>query len=215
MHSSQITLDALRKAVAEFAGPGVPDAGWAALMTRTAPAIDPSVATHRDALHVWLNAWGCRIRYPRPGEENLFDSGVEQWWKQWQHALPAPGVSITGLLDADFPALGECYQELALVSVSAGPRRRGIGATAATKMLYALRPQALMPWDEAIAKRLHGRRDAASYAAHQRLGRDWSLALLAEAGMDEAELGEHLGRPGRSLAKMLDDYCYLTFTRGI
>jgi hypothetical protein len=33
--------------------------------------------------------------------------------------------------------------------------------------------------------------------------------------MDEAELGEHLGQPGRSLAKMLDDYCYLTFTRGI
>lgn len=214
MRSHRITLSGLHDAVERFAGAAGPDAGWAALQSATAPAIDPSVPVHRRALHVWLNAWGCRIRYPRPGEPDLFDSGVADWWQRWGDHLPAPGVRLAELGDDTFPALGECYADLAATAVSAGPRRRSIGSTAATKMLFALRPEALMPWDEAIAKALHGGRTGADYAAHQRLGRDWARALLAEAGTDEASLGARLGRPGRPLAKMLDDYCYLVFTRG-
>ena len=60
---------------------------------------------------------------------------------------------------------------------------------------------------------LHGRRDADAYAAHQRLGRTWARHLLGEAGTDEETLSRHLGQPGRPLAKLLDDYCYLVFTR--
>ena len=57
-------------------------------------------------------------------------------------------------------------------------------------------------------------RDSAAYARHQRLGRGWARRILAEAGRDEAALADALGRPGRTLAKMLDEYCYLAITRG-
>ncbi|MFE2248352.1 MmcQ/YjbR family DNA-binding protein, partial [Streptomyces lavendulae] len=60
-------LARLGEAAAVFgAFPGV-DRSWLALVADTAPGLDLSRAAHRAALHRWLNAWGCRIRYPRDG----------------------------------------------------------------------------------------------------------------------------------------------------
>ena len=89
-----VTLAALRQAVSDFAAGAGPDRGWAALLAATTPAVDPAIAAHRAALHRWLNAWGCRLRYPRPGEPDLFDTGVAAWWGQWRPVLPAPGVAL-------------------------------------------------------------------------------------------------------------------------
>jgi len=70
-----------------------------------------------------------------------------------------------------------------------------------------------MPLDAAIATRLHGKRDSAAYGQHQRLGRTWATAIIAEAGGDEAAVPAMVGRPGMSLAKILDEYLYVTITR--
>ena len=135
--------------------------------------------------------------------------------------MPDPRACLAELADEAIATAGEYYADLAAISVGGAQgtgstvgRARSLGPTAAAKLLYALRPHALMPWDAAIAQHLHGARDAAAYASHQRLGRDWARRLLAEAGLAEAELAAAFGQPGRSLAKMLDDYCYLVFTRG-
>jgi hypothetical protein len=69
-----------------------------------------------------------------------------------------------------------------------------------------------MPWDAAIAEARHGTRDAAAFGRHQRLGRDWARAALAESGLGAAELPPALGRPAVSLAKVLDEYLYVTVT---
>lgn len=74
-------------------------------------------------------------------------------------------------------------------------------------------PVLLVPWDEAIARKLHGARDAAAYLAHQRLNRDWARRVLADSGLDEEALANLYGCPGRPLSKMLDDYAYITLTR--
>jgi hypothetical protein len=212
-------LTGLRAAVARFAAYGRPDQSWAALLRRTEPGLDPSLEDHRAALLAWLNAWGCRIRYPRPGEPNVFDAGLAAWWNESGTALPPAGISMAELDDDAVARIGEAYAGLCAMPAAALARGvRPLGPTAAAKLLHALRPQSVMPWDEAIALGLHGSRDAAAFAAHQRLGRDWARALLAEAGLgatglDESRLAEQLGRPGRPLAKMLDDYCYLVLTR--
>lgn len=204
-------MRALAIAVTEFGGYTSPDKSWATLLAITAPQLDPGVAGHRRALLTWLNAWGCRIRYPRPGEADVFDEGVAGWWSRWHTALPAVDATLTALSDDEIDTIGECYGDLAAVRVA--PTARRLGSTAASKLLYALRPTALLPWDEAIANGLHGRRDADAYASHQRLTRGWARQLLAEAEMDEGELAAALGCPGRPLTKMLDDYCYIVFTR--
>jgi hypothetical protein len=116
-------------------------------------------------------------------------------------SLRAAVTTFAGFTGADLAPAGSAV------------RPRSLGSAAASKLLHALRPRALMPWDEAIADHLHGARDAAAYAAHQRVGRAWAAALLAGAGVGEETLAGLPGRPGRTLAKMLDDYCYLRFTR--
>lgn len=101
---------------------------------------------------------------------------------------------------------------LAQVRVSGGRAARTLGPTAASKLLYALRPAVIMPWDAAIATRMYGVRDGAAFGRHLRLGRAWARTIIAETGADETTLPELIGRPGISLAKILDEHLYVTIT---
>jgi hypothetical protein len=161
----------------------------------------------------WLNKWGCRIRTPRDGEEDIFATGMAQWWGKYGNSLPHQDASLANLTDAEIDNAGECFGDLVAVQAGNPARPRTLGPTAASKTLYALRPRALMPWDDAIAKALHNARDARAFAAHQRLGRAWAADILHSVGLSEKQLAATLGDPERSLAKIFDDYCYLRFTR--
>ncbi len=204
------SLADLGRAARLFNGFANVDATWLRLIHLTEPAIDLSRADHRMLLLRWLNSWGCRIRYPREGEPALFDSGIGAWWRSWRSALPS--VSLARLSDGDIDAVAQAYTALAALQVSAGPAARTLGPTAAAKALYALAPRAIMPWDAAIAARLHGNRDGAAFGRHLRLGREWAAAVIAESGGDEDALPELVGRPTVSLAKILDEYLYVTIT---
>jgi hypothetical protein len=194
-------LERLRKAVAAFGG------GAAA-----PPVLDLALPGDRSRLLTRLNAWGCRIPYPQAGEPDPFDVAVAGWARQREKSLPR--TSLAELTDADLEPLGDCFAELAAISVGRpGGRPRSLGPTAASKALHMLRPWALMPWDEAIAQRLHGGRGPAEYVAHQQLGRAWARGLIESTGWGEETLTTALGAQGRTLAKVLDDYCYLRFTR--
>ena len=87
---------------------------------------------------------------------------------------------------------------------------RTMGATAAAKALYALRPRAVMPWDQTIAddSTAVGRSLRRPPASRPGLGRQ----LLGDTGWDEPRLAAELGQPGASLARLLDQYCYVRFT---
>jgi hypothetical protein len=186
------------------------DTTWLRLAETTKPAVDLSRADHRALLLRWLNSWGCRIRYPRDGEPAPFDTSISAWWSSWRSALPS--VSLAQLSDGDIDTVAAAYAALAAVEVSAGRTRRTLGPTAAAKALYALRPQAIMPWDAAIAAWLHGSRDGPAFGWHLRLGRAWAAAIIAESGGDEDAVPGLVGRPAMSLAKILDEYLYVTIT---
>jgi hypothetical protein len=206
------SLDDLRVSAKTFNGYANPDRSWARFCELTAPAVDLARAEHRAALHEWLNAWGCRVRYPRPEEPLAFDEGIAAWWAQWAARLPqAPLVDLD---DGQVDELSAAFGALSATTVAPPPRGRTLGPTAAAKALYALVPAAAMPWDAAIAAKLHGARDAAAFGRHLRLGRQWARAVLDEAGSTEEDLAALVGRPGHSLAKLLDEYCYLAFTLG-
>lgn len=193
-----------------FNGFASADTAWLHLLAATKPALDLAQADHRVLLLRFLNAWGCRIRYPREGEPALFDSGVAAWWQVWGHALPS--ADLADLTDGAVDAAANAYAQLAAIELSAGRTRRTLGPTAAAKALYALRPRAIMPWDAAIAVRLHGDRDGAAFGRHLRLGRAWARAVVAESGLAAEALPGAVGRPAVSLAKLLDEYLYVTIT---
>ncbi|MEU1253211.1 hypothetical protein ACWHLZ_34820 [Streptomyces chartreusis] len=202
------TTQSLRAAVVTFLGL---DAGTSA---PPAPAsYEPLAHDDPAAALKWLNSWGCRIRYPRTGEPDLFGPALHEWTARWYKLLPEPGTRLGELTDDDIAPLGECYADLCVLAAGTPGRPRTLGATAASKLLHGLRPYSLVPWDEAIARKLHGARDAAAYLAHQRLNRDWARRVLADSGLDEEALANLYGCPGRPLSKMLDDYAYITLTR--
>jgi hypothetical protein len=202
------TPERLAHSIAVFNGYANVDRSWHEFVDRTAPGVDLGRPDHRRLMRRWLNSWGCRIRYPRDGEPDLFDEGTAAWWAGFGAALP--GGLLRLATDDDLTALGDAYA--ALAATPAGPTRT-LGPTAAAKALYALRPETVMPWDAAIAVALHGARDGAAFTRHLSLGRDWAEALAAQTGIDDAALPAFLGRPGVSLAKILDEYTYVLITR--
>jgi hypothetical protein len=186
------------------------------LRAATSPGIDLARQDHRQALHRWLNAWGCRIRLARDGEVEPFDVAIESWWELERESLRSIDEPLAQLSDDDLGRLGAAYDSLS-VSIVAFDKKgtsRSMGPTAAAKTLYALMPRSVMPWDLAIAAQLHGSRDGVAFARHLALGRDWANSLLRESGLDEAELVAALGRPGSTLARILDQYCYVRYTLG-
>jgi hypothetical protein len=214
----EITLEAVRAGVSMFAASYGVDGSDAGLAPATAVGgeVDLSLAEHRRALHRWLNAWGCRIRYAQPGEADLFDAGIASWWSRRCAGLVTVTGTLSDLSDDQITWLSAAFEDLATVPVArtvAGTDRT-MGATAAAKALYALRPRTVMPWDLKIAQRLHGGRDTIAFAAHLRLGRDWARQLLRDTGWDEPRLAAEVGQPGASLARLLDQYCYVRFTLG-
>jgi hypothetical protein len=204
------TLVALREASAVFTSLGTVDRASLELRRRTGPSVDLAVPSHRDALLRWLNAWGCRIRTPRPGEPTPFQDSLATWWTEWGGALPTRALSR--LRDTDIARLGQAHASLAALPVTAAATVRALSSTAAAKALFAVRPRTVMPWDAAIALALHGARDGDAFARHQALGRDWASALLADTRLTESRLAAAAGRPGISLAKLLDEYCYVRIT---
>ena len=149
-----------------------------------------------------------------PDESDPFDSAIAAWWQLEGETLRTIDGPLVQLSDDELRQLGAAYESLrvSIVAFDKNGRSRSMGPTAAAKTLYALRPQSVMPWDLAIAAHLHGARDGAAFTNHLALGRRWARSLLVESGLEEAELVAAFGRPGSSLARILDEYCYVRYT---
>ncbi len=215
LEDREITLEAVRAGVSMFAASYGVDGSDAGLGP-SGGEVDLSLAERRRALHRWLNTWGCRIRYARPGEPDLFDVGLSAWWGRRSVDIATVTGPLSDLSDDQITWLSGAFEDLSSLPVArtvAGTERT-MGATAAAKALYALRPRAVIPWDQVIAERLHGGRDAIAFGAHLRLGRGWARQLLRDTGWDEPRLAAELGQPDASLARLLDQYCYVRFTLG-
>jgi hypothetical protein len=196
-------LASLRAIGVAFAGLGNVDRTWFKLMADTAPGLDLSNPEHRPLALTWLNTWGCRLPY-----RGTFDASAAAWALTWP-SPSLPSAPIETLADADILTLAGAYESLATLSIG----KRTLGPTAGAKLLYALRPISVMPWDAAIAAHLHGARDKASFAKHLHLGRTWAQSLLAETSLTADDIAAKSGRPGISLAKVLDEYTYMLITR--
>ncbi len=90
-----------------------------------------------------------------------------------------------------------------------------VGATGAAKILHALRPRVLPPWDDPIraALDLDGSRDG--YLAFLLDVQSNVRRVEAEAAaLGITDIPKALGRPASSLPKMIDEYYWVTLTRG-
>ena len=194
------------------------DRSLAALLVRTDGLPDPSAPGHCDALLWWVNQWGCRIRLPRDGEEQAFARSLSAWWSEWHAVLP--DAEIAAVSDRDIDRLAEAYEGLARrpatghVKHGASTWRRSFGPTAAAKILYVLRPGTATPWDAAIARSTVGGTTSEHFRRHLVTARAWARSALDEAAAaGVADIPAYVGRSKSSLAKILDEWHYLTITR--
>jgi hypothetical protein len=181
---------------------------------------DPSDPAHGGRLRVWLNAWGCRIRYPRPGDtSDPFLTNLAGWWRQHAEDLPGPDRILAELSDAEIATLAHGYDALRQLVVSPMDlkRHRHLGATAAAKVLYFIRPKAVTAWDRQISRHFGMGDDAAGFLAHLARCRGWAGLVIAEAkstGVPQDVVGSAVNRPESSVAKLLDEYLYEVISRG-
>ena len=178
------------------------------LLDATAGAPNPSKPDHVVELRVWLNAWNCRIPYPRDGVDLLVPS-LDAWWRKHRRRLK--DVPLADLDDRRLDAYANAYEEL--IDMPAGINNvgtvRSLAPTASSKLLWVLRPQTACPWDVAIAKAGGQGSHRDGYANHLRKARAWAQGITQEAaarGIDD--VAKHVGRPHSTLVRIYDEWSW-------
>jgi hypothetical protein len=226
--SGQSTLEALgrttpivqiRTKLAAYAAVTGDDRSLKALVEASGGQVDLGVAQHQLALLDWLRSWGCR--HLRSDDSLMTANALDEWWEQEKDRLPAPTDGLADLSDEAIERGSDAYDHLRDLH-AAGRRLRDrevsvvFGDTAAAKTLFAVRPAAFPPWDEPIRQAFGW--SARSSGRYGRFLREAAAALQELASRMEcavADLPSVLGRPESTPAKIIDEYLWITVTRGL
>jgi hypothetical protein len=198
------------------------DGGYSEFLTETNPALDLRLAQHRNSLLTFLNNWGCRqfakAYHPHAARR------IERWDRRFGNKFFSSTAGILTLTSADLDTVEESYK--GLVNGIASKQIRSIkgkntevyptfGPVGTAKLLFAFRPQALMPWDDAIRQHFGLDGSASSYRQYLLNVIKWLLDLRGECekhGFTLNDLPVQLGRPKSSLPKLIDEYLWVTVT---
>jgi hypothetical protein len=214
---STLTRDQVATALRAFAAIAGPETSLALLRDATRPAPDLSVRAHREALLRFLRAWGCR--HLRRDDTARSSRALASWWSRFGPTLPPETVPLTELDDAQLAALGQTYAALARSPAALRTSRGGevpvsFGDTAAAKALFAIRPQAVPPWDEPMRRAFGwGRVDAEEYATFLAAVRGSLIGLTQRMRVEPSELPAALDRPASSPVKIVDEFLWVRITR--
>jgi hypothetical protein len=182
----------------------------------TIGAVDLHTPDHRDRTLQWLRDCCRGLRR----EDNARSSrALGAWWEDWAEALPATEVTLDALDDYGLDVAAEAYADLAQRRAAQRQYRGGLidvrfGPTTAAKAMYAVRPNAFLPWDEAIRKKLGYREDAASYRRALLRARDELAEAVRDAEIDPHDLPAFIDRPQSTPPKLVDEHDWVRFTLG-
>jgi hypothetical protein len=105
------------------------------------------------------------------------------------------------------PAIRHSYGRL--IPVEFGPK-------GAAKVLFALRPDARPPWDNAIREKhgYDGSRDSyREYLLSVRRSVRFLIEEASKLGIQPSDIPTYAGRPRSSLPKLIDEYNWVLITR--
>lgn len=197
------------------------DAGYQTMFDITGGRLDFDDSRHVKALLNWLNSWGCRqfaLAY-----HSLAADSIRDWAHEWEDSLP----SVEGdLIDAGAGAIDSiaaAYAELARAMASRRKRKTKeyavtVGPTGAAKILHAARPSCVPPWDDPIRDAFGLDDSDDSFRRYLRLVQDEVKQVASEArglGISSDKIGKAIGRPESSLPKLVDEYNWVTITKGV
>jgi len=180
---------------------------------------DLRLAAHRKALLRWLNAWGCRqfaVAHHKDASKEILS-----WYGEYSDKLCPKDRRLLELSEPELAVVGTAYE--ALSRRTASYKKRGeeafpvsIGPAGAAKILFTIRPRALLPWDAGIREGLGHSGSGASYVCYLR-GAKMLLENLAvqcqRHGLELSSLPQKLGKPDSSVAMLLNEYYWITWTK--
>jgi hypothetical protein len=196
------------------------DESYQRLIKKTKPCIDLQNDDHRKALLRWLNDWGCRqfaIKY-----HDLASNEMANWFEEAGKDLLYIDKSIMMLNENDLRIIKNSYSRLVTKIASKRQLKNGnitnveFGPTGAAKIFFALRPATLIPWDDSIRVKLGYDGTAKSYCEYLLMANILLVELGIECkrnGFTLDDLPVKLNRRGSTLAKLIDEYYWVTVTR--
>jgi hypothetical protein len=191
-----------------------------ALIAKAGCALDLESDECGAALLKWLNAWGCR-QFSKDYHQDALRR-LRDWAHQHIEELPSEDTKVLELVDSDIQHATRAYDALREVQASQRSRQDRrfsvrVGATGAAKILFALRPTSLPPWDDAIRARFDYDGSAASYGQFIRQVSAQLQELITDAAQYEItpeQLPLRIGRNASTLPKIVDEYYWVTITKG-
>lgn len=194
------------------------DKSYNNFLQKTNSSPDFNIPEHRQALLTWLNKWGCRqfsLEFHELASEN-----VSFWYNKYGASLFHKDSNLWELTESEFALVGDAYESLS--NLTAAKRKRNgttfsvsVGPTGAAKILFALRPKALPPWDEPIRNKLGYDNSRDSYIKYlkQIISILENLDKLCQKnGFQLIDLPTKLGRPNSTVPKLIDEYFWITIT---
>jgi len=188
---------------------------------KTGVQIDLIRDEDRAALLTWLNEWGCR-HLPRD-QHGLASASILHWCEQQSSLLPSPVKHLWELDDHELAQAADAYSILAEMPGAKRESGEGesvvrIGFTAASKVLFALRPEALAPWDDEMRKRLGFGTAAKGYLEFLKLVRQRARSLAPQCEKNDfviTDLPARLKRDSSSVVALLNEHLWVTISADV
>ena len=173
---------------------------------------------HRTALVTWLNKWGCRLAIQHLEATSV---AIHDRFKQVNADQLLVSRAVWELTDNDISNAARAYgllKDKVVAQRDQGTRvsNRKIGPTAASKILFALRPHALMPWDAAMRDDFDCYGSLKSYLKFQTEIRNiaWKIQDLCNInGFDISELPAQIERPDSTTLEIINEYIWIKVTK--
>lgn len=174
---------------------------------------------HRIALLEWLNDWGCRhisIKYHNSASEQ-----IDEWYEEFGSKIPDENVDLLDLTDEDLISVGNAHENLsnrtaAYRMINGQENAVRFGTTAASKILFAIRPKSIPLWDSPIQQNLREIYSTNSYLDYIRHVKGLIEDLERDCKKQRFSLNElpqRLNRPNSTVPKLIDEYYWVTITR--
>ncbi|MDO8549467.1 MAG: hypothetical protein Q7S39_04845 [Ignavibacteria bacterium] len=185
----------------------------------TRSATDLNIPEHREALINWLNQWGCRqfaLDYHKKASKRIFC-----WYDKYKEQLILEDKMLWELTKDDLKVISKMYDALAKKTASKKKRNNKylnitIGPTGASKILFALRPNSMIPWDEPIRKMLKLNGDGNSYVEYLIRAKAEADSLFLSCKKNDVnpfDIPMIFGRHDASIAQLIGEYFWIVITR--
>lgn len=182
--------------------------------------LDLNKEKNRQALLNWLNAWGCRNFYTKCHE--LASSELADWYSRHGKELPQHDKNICELSANDLRNIQKIYNSLKARTASKTKNRSGsarinsFGNTSASKILFAIRPRAFIPWDiemRKFYKKEYGITTYEEYLKKVIIELKELRKSCIKNGFRLEDLPIKLNKETSTLPKLIDEYHWVTITR--